>query len=198
MVSDVNMVEFRIKDCFVAGFHRTEPPVTINCASVFSQETVCLCLMIYAINYLEFKASYIQNAYITAPCQEKVWIIFGPKWGNNAGKKANILCSLYGLKSAGTSFCAHLADCMRNLGYETCLDGPDLWLNLMVRPDDHEKSYSCILCYVDDILVIFRDSMSVLEKLDGYFKLKYNSFGDPAIYLGYKLRKVTLENGVEA
>ena len=106
--------------------------------------------------------------------------------------------ALYGLKSSGDNFREHLADCMRNLGYEPCLADPDLWLNLMARPDDHENYYSYILCYVDYILVLNHESISVLENLDGYFKLKYNSVCDPDIYLGSKLRNMDLENGVEA
>ncbi|KAL7458156.1 hypothetical protein ACHAXS_000419 [Conticribra weissflogii] len=34
---------------------------------------------------------------------------------------------MYGLKSAGQSFCAHLADCMYSLGYKSCLADPNLW-----------------------------------------------------------------------
>ena len=48
----------------------------------------------------------IQNAYLN----EKIWTILGPKWGpDQEGKKAIIVQALYGLKSAGASFHAHLA-----------------------------------------------------------------------------------------
>jgi hypothetical protein len=42
------------------------------------------------------------------------------------------------------------------------------------------------------------DAMSALNELDYYFEMKPGSIGDPDIYLGGKLRKVALPNGVEA
>ena len=40
--------------------------------------------------------------------------------------------------------------------------------------------------------------IQLCTKLDHFFKMKSGSIGDPDMYLGAKLRKVTLENGVEA
>ena len=65
-----------------------------------------------------------------------------------------------------------------------------------VRPDDHYEYYSYILCDVDDIMVVHHDAMSILERIDKYFTLKPTSIGDPDIYLGAKLRKMNLPNGV--
>jgi hypothetical protein len=44
---------------------------------------------------------HIKNAYLTAPVTEKIWCVLGPKIGDNAGKRAIIVHSLYGLKSTG-------------------------------------------------------------------------------------------------
>ena len=79
-----------------------------------------------------------------------------------------------------------------------CLADPDLWMKPMIRPSDNVKYYAYVLCYVDDILVIHHNSLSVLERLDKYFQLKEGSVGDPDVYLGAKIRKVRLENDVEA
>ena len=51
---------------------------------------------------------------------------------------------------------------------------------------------------MDDCLCIHHDSRRQLEHLDQYFKMKPGSIGDPDIYLGAKLCKMTLENGVQA
>jgi hypothetical protein len=48
------------------------------------------------------------NAYITAPITKKVWTVLGLELGIDASKSAIIMCVLYGLKSAGAAFCAHL------------------------------------------------------------------------------------------
>jgi hypothetical protein len=65
-----------------------------------------------ALNNLEVKVGDVLNAYITAPIIEKVWTVLGPEFGPDAGKTAVIVRALYGLKSAGAAFCAHLASFM--------------------------------------------------------------------------------------
>jgi hypothetical protein len=56
------------------------------------------------------------------------------------------------------------------------------------------------LLYVDDVLVIGHDAMDILNKIDFYcFKMKPDSKeGDPNMYLGSKIRKFKIPNGVEA
>ena len=81
MVFDVKMEDFKCKARLVAGGHRTEAPATITYASVVSCETVCIALMLVPLNDLQVKTGDVLNAYITAPCKEKVWTILGPKLG---------------------------------------------------------------------------------------------------------------------
>jgi hypothetical protein len=50
---------------------------------------------------------------------------------------------------------------MRQMGYSSCKADPDLWLKAVTRPDDNVRYYAYILCYVDDILCIHHDPMSV-------------------------------------
>ena len=68
----------------------------------------------------------------------------------------------------------------------------------MVRSDDGYKYYAYMLLYVDDALAIHHDATSAHDELDRYFQMKPGSVGDPDIYLGAKLWKIQLENGVEA
>ena len=68
----------------------------------------------------------------------------------------------------------------------------------MVRPDDKAKYWVYVLCYVDDVMSIAHDALKPLKRLDKYFKLKEGSMGDPDFYLGAKLRKMKLPNGVWA
>jgi hypothetical protein len=133
-----------------------------------------------------------------APITENVWTILGPEFGEVAGKTAVIVRALYGLKSAGAAFRAHLASCMRELGYTSCKVDPDLWLKSETRPDDSVRYYSYILCYVDDILCIHHDAMKVMNRINKYLPLKPESVGDPDMYLGAKLRQTQLPNGMWA
>ncbi len=96
----------------MAGGHLTEAPATITYASVVSCETMHLALTFAPLNDLEVKVGNVLNAHITAPVKEKVWTILGPEFGLDSGKSAVIVRALYGLKSAGAAFRAHLASFM--------------------------------------------------------------------------------------
>jgi hypothetical protein len=97
----------------VAGGHVTEVPAVMTYSSVVSRESVRIALTLAALNDLEVKASNIMNAYLTSPCEEKIWTVLGPEFGDNAGQKAILVRALYRLKSAGVLFSQHLAYCMR-------------------------------------------------------------------------------------
>ncbi len=82
------------------------------------------------------------------------------------------------------------------MGYTSCKADPDLWLKAMTRPEDNVPYYAYILCYVDDILCIHHDPLSVMSEINGYLSLKPSSVGNPDIYLGAKLKQTWLPNGV--
>ena len=174
MVFDVKMEDFWRKARLVAGGHMTEAPATITYASVVGRETVRLALTVAALNDLEVAAGDVLNAYITAPITEKIWTKLGPEFGDDCGKTAIIVRALYGLKSAGAAFRAHLSRCMRDLGYESCRADHDLWLKPKTNAAGFEY-YSYILCYVDDILVIDEDPKRVLREIDKFLPLKPES-----------------------
>jgi hypothetical protein len=109
------MEDFQRKARLVAGGHMTKAPATITCAIVVSRETIRIALLMDALNDLNVKVGDILNAYITAPIAEKVWTVLGPEFGIDAGKSAIIVHALYGLKSTGAAFCAHLASFMDGL-----------------------------------------------------------------------------------
>jgi hypothetical protein len=50
--------------------------------------------MIAARNDLSFLACDIQNAYLTAPCQKKIWAIAGPEFGPEDVGKTMLLVRL--------------------------------------------------------------------------------------------------------
>ena len=85
-----------------------------------------------ALHDLEVKAADILNAYM-APNQEKIGTVLGPNFGDNV---AITVRALYSLKSAGASFRAHLAQCMQELGYQSCNADPDLWMKAELIPED--------------------------------------------------------------
>eukprot|EP00804_Cyclotella_cryptica_P024180 CCRYP_019500-RA/>CCRYP_019500-RA protein AED:0.46 eAED:0.46 QI:0/-1/0/1/-1/1/1/0/83 len=67
------MEDFCRKARLVAGGHVTKAPATLTYASVVSRETVRIALLIAALNDIDIWAADVLNAYITAPCHEKIW-----------------------------------------------------------------------------------------------------------------------------
>jgi hypothetical protein len=84
------------------------------------------------------------------------------------------------------------------MGYTLCKADPDLWFKAKTRPQDNVRYYAYILCYVDDMLCMHHDAMSVLNRINKYLPLKPTSVGDPDIYLGAKLKETQLPNGIWA
>ena len=70
--------------------------------------------------------------------------------------------ALYDLKLAGANFRSHVAKCTESLDYQSCKADPCLRLKLEIIPEDGIKYYSCLLCYVDDILCIHHNADSEL------------------------------------
>ena len=70
-----------------------------------------------------------------------------------------------------------------------------------MKPETHPVGgfiyYSYVLTYVDDILVMHHDAMTPFNQINHFFKMNPESMGNPDIYLGVKLRKCTMNNGVE-
>ena len=101
MIFDIKLGEgFRRKARMVGDGHRIDTPSHLTYASVVSRETVRIALTVAALHGLEVKASDIQNAYLTAPCKEKIWTTLGPEFGPDAGKKAIVVRAFYGVASA--------------------------------------------------------------------------------------------------
>jgi hypothetical protein len=124
------------------------------------------------LNYVDVKMADIENAYLADPITEKVWTVIGPEFGDDAGKRAIIVRSLYGLKSAVTVFRNHLAECIKNLGWNPCRADRDLWMKAETRPDDGVLYWVYILIHVDDILYVHHYPGAPLAKLDENFKMK--------------------------
>ena len=198
MIFDVKAGSLKRKARYVAGGHMTEPPVAATYASVVSRESVRLGLMLAALNDLQVLTADIQNAYLTSPCQEKIYTILGPEFGpHRQGRKALVIRALYGLKSAGAAFRNHLASCLSHLGYESSKGDPDVWFRAAVKVTN-EEYYEYLFVYTDDILAIGVNPHEVLTRLNHYFKLKPDSIHPPDDYLGTKIKLTTLPNGVKA
>jgi hypothetical protein len=138
--------------------------------------------MIAALNDLDILAVDIGNAYLNAETREKVFAIAGPEFGSRKGYIVIIGRALYGLKSSGAAWWAHLAETLHTLGYTPSLANPDVWLRAAVKPNG-EPYYEYVLVYVDDILSISVYPQGTMNALAKLYHLK-DAPCKPAKYLG--------------
>ena len=83
LIYNVKLCEiFRRKDRFVVDGHLMDTPSSIIYNTVVSRYLVIICLTIADFNDLDVLASVKENAYLTAPFLEKVWIRSRTEFGN--------------------------------------------------------------------------------------------------------------------
>jgi Reverse transcriptase (RNA-dependent DNA polymerase) len=187
MIFDVKM-DFTRKARFVAGGHMTETPASLTYSSVVSRESVRIAFLLAALNDLEVLSADIGNAYLNADCREKVYLTAGPEFGSHAGKNVLIVRALYGLKSSGAAWRAHLAQSMIDIGFKPCVADPDVWMRAAAK-NNGDKYYEYVLIYVDDILACSTNPQKIMETLSGVYRFKEDpktkaKYGPPDRYLG--------------
>ena len=128
------------------------------------------------MNDLLVVAGDVGNAFLYGKTREKVYIIAGPEFGENAGKRLLVYKSLYGLKTSSARFHEHLSEKLRRMGYKPSKADPDLW---MTKVGDH---YEYIARFVDDIISFSKDPMRVMNELKLDYVMK--GVGEPEYYLG--------------
>ena len=194
-IFDVKMGEnFRRKARSVANGNETETPTSLTYSSVVSRDSVRIALLIASLNDLQLLACDIQNAYLTADCREKIYITAGPEFGSEAGSTMIIRKALYGLKSSGAAFRAHLAETLYDLNYQPTKGDPDVWIRPATKVDGFEY-FEMVLVYVDDILCISDDPSATMKGIQATFKLKDDRIEKPEMYLGAMLAEKNI-NGI--
>ena len=188
--------KFIRKARFVVGGHTTDPPASITYSSVVARDTVRIAFTIAALNGLDVMSCDIGNAYLNAPCQEKIWCIAGPEFGSDKGKVMKIVQALYGLKTSGASWRAMFASTLSDLGYFSSKADPDLWMKPKTKPNG-DQYYSMVLVYVDDVLHFDHEPSILMDELEFSYRLK-DKADAPDRYLGANIDKVQLSDGSEA
>jgi len=86
MIFDIKMDgNFTRKARLVAGGHTTKTPASSTYSSVVSRESVQVAFLLAALNDLDLFAANVGNAYLNAPCREKIWCRAGKEFGSNEG-----------------------------------------------------------------------------------------------------------------
>ena len=100
--------------------------------------------------------------------------------------------ALYGLKSSGTAFQAHLAETLHDISFRPTRANPDVWRR-PAKKADGEEYYEYILCYIDDLLAISEDVTKVIQGIQTVFKFKDDKIVCPEVYLGAQLDTMTVD-----
>jgi hypothetical protein len=192
-------MDFTRKARFVANGSTTEAPVALCYSSVVSRDSVRLAFLIAALNELEVFACDIGNAYLNAPCQEKIWFKAGIECGQSArGKVMKCVRALYGLKSSGASWRKMFKDFIESsLGFKSSRVDPDMYYRRNARTDGSEY-YELLLVYVDDVLAISHNPEKIMKEIGMRFEIKNNEYGPPTMYLGGDIEKFQLPDGSSA
>jgi hypothetical protein len=195
IVFDIKL-DFSRKARFVAGGHTTTAPSSMTYSSVVSRDSIRLAFTIAALNGIDIMSCDLENAYLNAPCREKIWFEGGIECGEDHGKVCVLVRSLYGLKSAGAAFRSSLAQVIQDLGYESSKADPDVWMRKAIRDDGH-KYYEILFVYVDDILALSHKAKDAINEITAFYKAKEGSIKPPDIYLGADVSLMQLPDGRE-
>lgn len=119
-------------------------------------------------------------------------MIAGSEFGPDEGKAYLVVRALCGLKSASFSFRSFMAEKLSDLGFQSTLADPDVWIRAATKPDG-ETYYEYVLMYVDDILAVSCAApQTILEEVQKMFKLKNDKIEPPEFYLEAKLQEKPL------
>ena len=195
MIFDIKMDgKFTRKARFVAGGHSTDPPSSITYSSVVSRDSVRIAFMLAALNDLDLSACDIGNAYLNAPCREKIWTLAGPEFEEDDGEVMIIIRALYGLKSSGAAWRAMFAEYLTELGYVPTKADPDVWIKPETKPDGTEY-YAMILVYFDDCLHVHHNCKTLMDRLNQIYCLKEEPC-EPDRYFGANINKFVVGDSV--
>ncbi len=139
LVFDIKMGgNFRRKARYCADGHKTGAPVSVTYSTVVSRDSVRILLAIAALNELDVLVADVQNAFLTAPNKEKYWMIAGPEFGPVEGKTFLVVKALYGLKSASFSIRSFMAEKLDDMGFQSTLADPDVWIRAATKGDGEQ------------------------------------------------------------
>jgi len=197
MIFDIKMDgKFTRKARLVAGGHTTETPASSTYSSIVSRESVRAAFLLAALNDLDVFAADVGNAYLNAPCREKIWTRAGKEFSSDEGSIMIIVRALYGLKTSNAAWRAAFAEKLTEMGYKSTKADPDVWIRESVKPNGF-RYFEILLVYVDNILCVSHQPEWTMDQIKELYRLKNESVGPPSRYLGANVGKFQLKSGLE-
>jgi hypothetical protein len=192
MIFDIRM-DFIRKARLVAGGHLMYPPSCLTYSSAVSIESVRIAFLNAAINGYDVIAADVQKAYVQATSLEKYYAIAGDAFGEDKGKMALIVRALYGLKSLGASWCAHIAHTLSDMRFVPSRGDQDVWMRQAFKQITKASYWEYILVCVVDLLAIGMEPCVTLNILESDYNYVLKDFGPPTRYLGASIGTYDLD-----
>ena len=168
----------RHKARLVAGGHLVKLNGMSSKSTVVKGISVRLLDIIAHRSKLETICGDVGNAFVTAPCLEKVFSRAGPEFGDKEDSILIIVKALYGLKSSSRAFRTYFADFIRTAGFIPARYDRDVWM----RKRETNDGYDYICTHVDDFKIVAKCAKRWVDHIEENFVLK--SVGPPSYYLG--------------
>jgi hypothetical protein len=104
-------------------------------SSVVTRDSMRIAFLLAALNDMDLLAADIGNVYLNADTKEIVYMTAGPEFGAELEERQVIIIkALYGLKSSGAAWRAHLANTLRDMGFTSFLADADVWYRAAKKP----------------------------------------------------------------
>jgi hypothetical protein len=183
MIFDIKRY-FTHKARLVTGWNLTDPPSCLTYSSAVSRESVRIAFFIAAVDGYEVIAADVQNAYVQESSLGKYASVADDEFGDDKGKTALSVRALYGLKSSGASWCAHIAHNLTDVNFVPSHGNPDVWMLLAFNQMTKALYWEYLLVYVDDLLAIGLYLRAALNTLETDYNYMIKDFGPPTRYVG--------------
>ena len=159
-------------------------------SGVVGMDTVRLAFFLAALNDLQVCAADVSCAFLQALCKEKIYTRAGVEFQflgdqNLVGRNLTFHKVLYGTRTASAAFHEACAQVLHQMGYTPSKANPDLWIK------DCNTHYEYIATWVDDLLILSKNPMNIIAKLEETYQLK--GVGEPSYYLGGDVRKIKVD-----
>jgi len=105
--------------------------------------------------------------------------------------------AVYGLKSSGAAFRAHLAASLTAMNFENTRADPDVWRRKARKPSG-QAYWELVFVYVDDLLCMSHNPKDFMNALSDEYTLKKESVKEPDICLGAEISKFMFKDGSSA
>ena len=135
-------------------------------SSMARAASIKLLILITVANNLQIRVGDIKNAYIQAPCGEKVWSKAGSEFRKYERMKILIEKSLYSLCISERQFWLLLSNKLHGIGFKPSQYDTNAWM----KPT--KTGYDFITTHIDKFIIIAKDSTVYTNEFSKIFSFK--------------------------